>query len=193
MSRSLPKVLSQSEQDDFLNQFNFRYQTPHRNYLMCRVMIDAGLRVSEVVSLKPEHLNVEDGELIVREGKGAKDRKVWINDELMNGIQEWIEDRRPESDYVFPTRDGGKIDTSYMRRMVKRIAEKAGVSEADKVSPHTLRHTFATDFYRETKDLRMLQKLLGHENISTTEIYTHIVDEDAKEAMRNFRETEKIA
>lgn len=189
MGRKLPKVLSEDERDAFLAQFNDRYKTPHRNRLMCRVMLEAGLRVGEVVALEPEHLDMQTCKLTVREGKGAKDRTVWIGEDLRDAIGEWLERRAedyPESPYLFPNNNGGQVDTSYMRRMVKRTAREADVREAEKVSPHTLRHTFATELYRETKDLRLVQKALGHEDVSTTQIYTHIVDEDLEEAMRNF-------
>jgi integrase/recombinase XerD len=192
MSRKLPKVLDDQEKERFLDQFNKRYQSPHRNFVMCKLMLDTGLRVSEVTGLKMDHIDWADHGIIVREGKGAKDRKVWFSDEMENMLREWIE-RKPDSDYLFPTNSGGEIDHGYLRRMVKKTAKKSDVSEAEKVSPHTLRHTFATDFYRETKDLHTLQNLLGHENIETTEIYVHLVDEDAKEAVRNFRKESKVA
>lgn len=196
MGRKLPKVLTEDERDAFLDQFNTRYKTPHRNRLMCRVMLEAGLRVGEVVALKPEHLDMQTCKLTVREGKGAKDRTVWIGEDLRDAIGEWLERRAedyPESLYLFPNNNGGPVDTSYMRRMVKRTAREADVREAEKVSPHTLRHTFATELYRETKDLRLVQKALGHEDVSTTQIYTHIVDEDLEEAMRNFGTAESRA
>ena len=153
---------------------------------MLRLMLEDGLRVGEVVALRPEHLDMTTCKLTVREGKGSKDRTLWINDELRDEIGAWLE-RRPESPYLFPTRDGNQVQTRYMRAMVKRLARQAEVDEADRVSPHTLRHTFATDLLRETKNLRLVQKALGHADISTTQIYTHIVDEELEEALRTFR------
>ncbi len=79
------------------------------------------------------------------------------------------------------------MQTRYLRCLVKRLARKAQIPEAEKVSPHTLRHTFATDLYRETKNLRLVQKALGHASVATTQIYTHIVDEELEEALRCFR------
>lgn len=99
--------------------------------------------------------------LMVREGKGAKDRTLWISDDLRDLIGEWLE-RRPASEWLFPTREGTQLDTRYLRATVKRYAEKAGIPEWEKVSPHTLRHTFATDLYRETKNIRLAQKALTH-------------------------------
>ncbi len=111
---------------------------------------------------------------------------LWISEGLRDEIGEWLE-RRPESPYLFPTRDGSRLSTRYLRHLVSRLSERAGIAEADKVSPHTLRHTFATDLYRETKNLRLVQKALGHASIQTTEVYTHIVDEELEEALRSFR------
>ncbi len=187
MARRLPKVLTGEEQAAVLILLNRRYPTPHRNLCMIRLMLDAGLRVGEVVALKPEHLNMTTCQLMVREGKGAKDRVLWIRDDLRDLIGDWL-GRRPESDWLFPTRDGGKVQTRYLRALVKRLALKAGVAEARKVSPHSLRHTFATDLLRKTKNIRLVQKTLGHASLSTTMIYTHIYDGDVEEAMRGRSE-----
>lgn len=183
---TLPKVLTTAEQNGLLAELNTRYTTPHRNLCMLRLMLEAGLRAGEVVALRPDHLDMQTCRLIVREGKGAKDRTLWISDDLRDLIGEWLQ-RRPKSEWLFPTRNGTQVQTRYLRAMVTRLARKAGIAEADKVSPHTLRHTFATDLLRETKNLRLVQKALGHASISTTQIYTHIVDEELEEAMRSLR------
>jgi site-specific recombinase XerD len=146
-------------------------------------MLEAGLRAGEVVALRPDHLDMRTCRLLVREGKGAKDRVLWVTDDLRDLIGVWLA-RRPASDWLFPTRDGGQINTRYLRTMVKQYAVKAGVSEADRVTPHVLRHTFATDLLRETKNIRLVQKALGHSDVSTTMIYTHVFDEELEEALR---------
>jgi site-specific recombinase XerD len=185
-ARKLPKVLSKDEQRRLLNQFNTRYPSSHRNLCMIRVMLDTGLRAGEVVALEPDHLDMMTQKLVVREGKGAKDRILWINVNLRDLIGDWLE-RRPESPWLFPTRHGTKVQTRYLRSMVSRYAKKAGIAEVEKVSPHTLRHTFATDLYRETSNIRLVQKALGHANLATTMIYTHIVDEALESAMTSLR------
>ncbi len=187
MARRLPKVLTSEEQAAVLALLNTRYPTPHRNLCMIRLMLEAGLRAGEVVALKPEHLDMASCRLMVREGKGAKDRVLWIRDDLRDLIGDWL-GRRPESEWLFPTRDGGQVQTRYLRALVKRLALKAGVAEARKVSPHSLRHTFATDLLRKTKNIRLVQKTLGHASLSTTMIYTHIYDGDVEEAMRGLSE-----
>ncbi len=181
--RRLPKVLSASETASLLDQFNTRYPTPLRNLCLVRVMLEAGLRVGEVVALKPEHLDMTTCKLVVREGKGAKDRVLWIGDDLRDLVGTWLE-RRPESVWLFPTRERGQVQTRYVRQMVKRVERRAGVSEVERVSPHALRHSFATTLYSETTNIRLVQKALGHADLSTTMIYTHIVDGELEAAMR---------
>ena len=183
---SLPKTLTREEQQRFMKEFNTRYPTPHRDLCMTRLMLDSGLRAGEVVALKPEHLDMTTCRLLIREGKGSKDRVLWITSNLRDLIGEWLQ-RRTESPWLFPTRNGSKLDSSHLRRMVKRYARRAGISEVERVSPHTLRHTFATDLYKETKNIRLVQKALGHSDLSTTMIYTHIVDEDLEAALKGLR------
>ena len=182
-TKNLPKILSEEEQSRLLAQFNTRYPTPLRNLCLVRLMLEAGLRVGEAVAMKPEHLDMRTCRLMVREGKGAKDRVLWIGDDLRDLIGAWLE-RRPESLWLFPTRLGTKVHTRDVRAVVKRMARRAGIAEADRVSPHTLRHTFATDLYGETTNIRLVQKALGHADLSTTMIYTHVVDADLEAALR---------
>jgi len=89
------------------------------------------------------------------------------------------------------TKEGGKLDPRYIQRMVKRYAAKAGI-EKD-ITPHTLRHSFATDLYRETSKIRLVQKVLGHSDLSTTMIYTHIFDEELESALKSFRQATAVA
>lgn len=182
-TKKLPKVLSEEEQRAFLAEFNTRYDSPLRNLCLVRLMLEAGLRVGEVVALKPEHLDMTTCRLVVRQGKGAKDRVLWISDDLRDLVGEWLE-RRPDSPWLFPTRKGTQVSTRYVRAMVKRTARKAAVQEAAKVSPHTLRHTFATDLLQETGNLELVRRALGHADVSTTQIYCHLTDAELEGALR---------
>jgi integrase/recombinase XerD len=184
--KKLPKVLTQEEQTALLAQFNTRYNSPLRNKAMVALMLATGLRASEVVALRPEHIDFRACKLTVREGKGARDRVLWFGTETRDLLDEWFA-RRPDSEFVFCSRDGGQLDTRYLRSMLKREACNAGISECEKVSPHTLRHTFATDLLRETNNLRVVQAALGHADISTTTIYTHLVNGEVEQAMKNLR------
>lgn len=186
MGRKLPKVLSPDEQRRLLSQFTYRYDSSLRNACIVRIMLDTGLRAGEVVALRPEHLDMRTCKLIVREGKGAKDRTLWMKSQLRDLIGKWLE-RRVDSCWLFPTRSGKKLSTRYLRQMIKTYAAKARIAELKKVSPHTLRHTFATDLYRETNNIRLVQKALGHSDLSTTMLYTHIVDDELEGALKSFR------
>ncbi len=184
--KRLPKVLTPAEQETLLAQLNPRYESPHRNLVMLELMLATGLRAGEVVALRPEHLDLDTCRLIVREGKGARDRFLWFSDEVRDALTRWLE-RRPESSYLLSSRHGSQLSTRYLRAVVSRLARRAEIAEADKVSPHTLRHTFATDLYRETRDLRLVQAALGHASVQTTEVYTHLVNGEVEEALRRLR------
>jgi integrase/recombinase XerD len=185
----LPKILTEAETTSLLEQPNKRYYGPHRDYLYMRVMLKAGLRASEAVSLRPEHIDLMSGKLMVREGKGAKDRTLWIGEEMLSELQDWMDRRKAkagDSKYLLPTSKGTKVATSHLRRSVKRYARDADIEEVDRVSPHTLRHTFATRLYRSAGKVRMVQKALGHSDLSTTMIYTHVVDEELETALKEL-------
>jgi site-specific recombinase XerD len=129
------------------------------------------------------------GKLTVREGKGAKGRTLWVGEDLLGELREWTDRRAGEAQssiYILPTRKGTEVATSHLRRSLKRYAQKADIKEVDRVSPHTLRHSFATRLYRETNNIRMVQKALGHSDLSTTMIYTHVVDEELEGAMKGL-------
>jgi len=190
----LPKILTERETERLLGEPNLRYFGPHRDYLFMRLMLQTGLRSAEAVSLRPEHVNMTTSKLNVREGKGAKDRTLWMGEELRGELGEWME-RRSEvtagaeataTGRLLPTRKGTTVATSHLRRSVKRYARKAELPEVERVSPHTLRHTFATRLYRETGKIRTVQKALGHSDLSTTMIYTHVVDEELETAMKGL-------
>lgn len=185
--KSLPKILTPDEQERFLAEFNTRYPTPHRDLCLCRLMLEAGLRVGEAVALRPEHIEMNSGQVTVREGKGAKDRIVWIGEDLRDLIGSW-RSRRPDSAYLFPTRTGKRLDPSHLWRRVRKAARRAEINEAEKVSPHTLRHTFATDYLRQTGNLELVRKALGHADISSTQIYIHLCDTEHEAAMLAFAE-----
>ena len=184
---TLPKFLTDEEVENLLDELNPRYFTPHRDRLYFRLMLATGLRVSEAVALKTEHVDLNSGRINVREGKGAKDRVVYVGNGLLDDLREWM-DRRPESEYLLPTSKGTKVHPSHLRQSIKRYAEKADIDELDRVSPHTLRHTFATKLYRETGKIRKVQKALGHSDISTTMVYTHLVDGELESDMTGLWE-----
>jgi len=189
MGRKIPEVLTPTEQEALLAQPTPRYLTGQRNRVMLRLMLDTGLRLSEAIHLRWKDIDLNSGKVMVRQGKGAKDRTLWTGEQNLGALVAWRVRQASECaggpQNVFTTKAGGKLDPRYIQRMVKRYAAKAGI-EKD-VHPHTLRHTFATDLYRETTNIRLTQKALGHANLATTQIYTHIVDEELEGALKSFR------
>lgn len=186
--RRLPTVLTPQEEDALLGRF-LPANTPLRlrNLVMVRLMLNAGLRASEVVNLKRRDLELTEGKLMVRQGKGGKDRTLWIGDDDLALLRQWLEARPPglRNDYVFVTGKGRKVPDRFLRYLVKRKAAEAGIDKD--IHPHTLRHSFATDLLRATGNIRLVQKALGHASIATTEIYLHIHDEELMQAMKEMR------
>jgi site-specific recombinase XerD len=188
----LPEVLTESEQLALLQQPNPGCLTGLRNLCLLTLMLNTGLRASELLNIKTRDIDWDSGKLMVREGKGKKNRILWMGEEDLSLLSLWMERKAklPESELVFTTCDGKLISDRYLRRMVKRLAKKAGIPKD--IHPHTLRHTFATDLLRQTKNLRLTQKALGHAQITSTQIYTHIVDEELEEALKTFRTSSKL-
>ena len=188
--RRLPEVLTDDERRRLLDQPNLKAPTGLRHHCMMRLMVNLGLRASEVLNLESGDIDWTSGKLHLKQGKGAKDRILWLNDGDLDVLGRWKQVRAELVGHLvgplFSTLKGGRIDARQLRATVKRLARKAGI-EKD-VHPHKLRHTFATDLYRTTKNLRITQKALGHAHVSTTEIYTHIADDEVEDALKSFRE-----
>ena len=181
----LPVILEIDEAKKLLDVPNKRYPTGVRNKAMLSVMLNMGLRVSEVSNLKFRDVSINKKKLRVVNGKNGKDRDLVIPGYTLELLERWVVIRL-ESDYFFTTLDGSKVVTRYIQDMVRRYRER---SEIDKnVTPHTLRHTFATQFYRQTKDIETLRKILGHSDISTTQIYVTLANIDVENAMNGFKE-----
>jgi len=183
--KKLPRVLTDPEARALIEAFNPRYDAGVKNRCLVRLMLEAGLRVSEVVGLKPADLDMQSCRLLVKDGKGGKDRVLWISEDLRDRVGEW-KARRPKSDWLFPTRTGQKTSPRSVRRTVKTYSHRAALVNADEISPHTLRHTFATRLLRRSGNIRMVQKALGHADLSTTMLYTHIVDDELEDAMKQM-------
>lgn len=183
--RKIPEVLVGDELDRLLAQPSTRYPTGKRNLALMGIMADAGLRVSEALHLEARDVDFNSGKIKVRQGKGDKDRVLWTGERTLAWLQAWIDVRPPGKGPLFTTLEGARLQSRYVRAMVKRYATKAGIDKD--VHPHTLRHTFGTDLFRKTKDIRLVQKMLGHADLSSTMIYTHIIDDDAEVAMKALR------
>lgn len=184
MARTLPDTLNNKEKASLLSQPNKQAPTGLRDLAMIKLMLNAGLRASEVLSILLEDIDWVSGKLHIKHGKGQKDRIVWVNEEDLDILRKW-KIIKPNSFLLFTTLKGNNINDRYLRAMVKRRANKAGVTKD--VHPHLLRHTFATDLLRSTKNIRLVQKALGHVSLSSTMIYTHIYDEELETALKSFR------
>jgi len=182
--KNLLVILEPEEAQNLLRQPNKRYPTGLRNKVMMSLMLHCGLRISEVINLRPSNINLTKGKLGVENGKGNKDRDLAIPEYLTDLLDSWCK-KRPESSFFFSTLKGKKLSIRYLQQMVKRYAQKAGINK--KISPHVLRLTYATQYYRQTKDIETLRHILGHSDISTTTIYITLVDIDVENGMKSFK------
>ncbi len=173
----LPEVLSTEEIDRMEAAIDLSKWEGQRNKAIIELLFSCGLRVSELVNLKFNDIFERDKFLRII-GKGDKERLVPISDSALHEIKLWLYDRnlmkiKPgEQEYVFLNRRGTHLTRTMILIMIKRTADDAGITKT--VSPHTLRHSFATELLKGGADLRAIQEMLGHENIKTTQIYTHI-------------------
>lgn len=173
----LPEVLSTDEVDRLEASIDLSKWEGHRNRAIIEVLFSCGLRVSELVNLKLTDLYVDEQYVHVM-GKGSKERLVPISQKALDELSLWFSVRRMmkikpgEEDYVFLNRRGAHLTRVMILIMIKQQAALAGIKKT--ISPHTLRHSFATALLEGGADLRVIQALLGHESIGTTEIYTHI-------------------
>jgi len=177
LGEHLPEVLSAQEVDMLEASIDLSRWEGHRNRAIIEVLFSCGLRVSELVSLRLSQLYLDEQYLRVL-GKGSKERLVPISPKAVSELQLWFHDRRlmtikpGHEDYVFLNRRGTHLTRVMILLMVKQQATAAGIQKT--ISPHTLRHSFATALLEGGADLRAIQAMLGHESIATTQLYTHI-------------------
>ena len=202
----LPKVIRKQvtflhydEVEDMLAQIDVSTESGLRDRAIIELLYSGGLRVSELVGLNRDSINLERREFMVR-GKGSKDRPIFISKSAAEKVQDYLDARTDSLPALFlnNSRNTQAVDTSgnYRRitaRSVERIVEKyarlAGITKH--VSPHTLRHSFATDLLMNGADLRSVQSMLGHSDISTTQIYTHVTDAHLREIHEKFHSETK--
>lgn len=177
LGEHIPEVLSVEEVDMLIAAIDLSEPEGQRNKAIIEVLFSCGLRVSELVALRLSDLHLEEGYLRIV-GKGNKERLVPISSRAVQELKYWYIDRnvlkiKPgEEDFIFLNRRGAHLTRTMILIMIKRMALKAGIKKT--VSPHTLRHSFATALLEGGADLRSIQVMLGHEKIATTEIYTHL-------------------
>jgi integrase/recombinase XerD len=173
----LPEVLTVQEIDSIIGAIDLSKSEGQRNKAIIEVLYGSGLRVSELTGLQMSKLYMDEGYMLV-EGKGSKQRLVPMSPQAMKQILLWKTDRnlmtikKGNEDILFLNRRGSKLTRAMIFTIVKELAMSAGIRK--KVSPHTFRHSFATHLLENGANLRAIQQLLGHESITTTELYTHI-------------------
>ena len=184
LPRSLPKSLNEQEVESLLNAPNTLDSIGLRDRAMLELLYASGLRVSELVDVKVNEVSTQDGVVRVT-GKGSKTRLVPMGQEAADWIDQYLKDSRPKilkgqmTDAMFATKRGGAMTRQAFWYLIKRYALVAGITKH--MSPHVLRHAFATHLLNHGADLRVVQMLLGHADISTTQIYTHVARERLKQ------------
>jgi integrase/recombinase XerD len=184
IGRSLPKSLTEEEVESLLSAPVVSDPLGNRDRAMLEVLYATGLRVSELVNLRHGQVNINQGVIRIL-GKGNRERLIPLGEEAMRWLTEFASGARGEillerqTDYLFPTRRGDRMTRQAFWHIIKRYARKSGI--AKELSPHTLRHAFATHLLNHGADLRVVQMLLGHSDLSTTQIYTHVARERLKE------------
>lgn len=189
LGKKLPEVLSVDEIDKLLAGIDLSRKEGQRNKAMLETLYSCGLRVSELTGLKLSHCYFKEEYLLI-EGKGSKQRLVPISQKAMREISLWLIDRnllpkqKNQEDFVFLNRRGYKLSRSMVFKIIKEQALLAGINK--NIGPHTLRHSFATHLLEGGANLRVIQQMLGHENIQTTEIYTHLDSAYLRQQLMEF-------
>ncbi len=176
VEKALPTFLNFGEIEQLLNSIYNK-----RDLSIIRLLYASGLRVSELVHL--DQGSIEGTVIRVKSGKGKKDRIAYVDEGTLTLIQEYLQGRKDENSALFVNRRGKRLTDRYIEIIVKRYAKIAGIKK--KVTPHTLRHTFATHLLQNRANIVVIKDLLGHASLSTTQIYTHVTDEYKKEIYEN--------
>lgn len=172
-AKSLPKILSKEEIRELFKATKFG-----RNRLMLQFMYGSGCRVSEVVKLKVSDINFKERTAIIRGGKGNKDRMIILSKDWLKDLKRYLEKKKIKTENVFTKKNGKNISTDTVQRIVKKAALVAEIHKH--VTPHCLRHSYATHLLESGTNIRYIQSLLGHSNLNTTQIYTNVANEQLK-------------
>ena len=191
-TKSLPKSLNEKEVQDLISAVDWQSEeTPNkrrskiRDKVILALLYSTGLRISELTGLISRDIDFEERTIRVR-GKGEKDRIVLFDEKTRDLLMEYLDLRQSDSEYLFVNRQDNKLSTRYVQIMIKKYADKAGIKK--KVTPHVLRHSFATHLLKNGVDIRVIQQLLGHSSLATTQIYTSVDMDTIKILYDNARE-----
>ncbi len=185
--------LASEELESLAKQPNINKPAGLRDRAIIELLFSSGLRVSELVNLNKGDINLKRGEFVVR-GKGGKDRPVFVSPDAADWVEKYLQERQDNLPALFVSYSGSKkpsnsgnfrrLNARSIQRLIARYAKLAGITKH--VSPHTLRHSFATNLLTNGADLRSVQAMLGHSNVSTTQIYTHVTDPHLKKVHEKF-------
>jgi len=196
--KKLPVILEPKEVESLMRIPNKRYLSGKRNLAVLSLMLNMGLRVSEVSKLKSGNVNLTENKLRIVEGKGGVDRDLIIPFYTSELLKEWKK-VKPKSEWFFTTikdvkdrgrfntKKGGQFKITNIQAMVKKYSKRADINNKQ-VSPHVLRHTFATNFIKQGGNVMHLKEILGHASVSTSQIYITLALKDVKDAMLKFKE-----
>ena len=182
LDKKLPKYLNFEETERLLNAFNIDTIEGIRDSLILEILYSTGIRVSELVNIKCSDISLSNKTIIVN-GKGSKQRIVYFGEKCLKKLELYMKKSYNElnvnnAEYLLLSKTGKKLNDRTVREIMDRASSIAGIKM--KISPHVLRHTFATHMLSDGADLRTVQELLGHENLSTTQIYTHLTNEEIR-------------
>jgi integrase/recombinase XerD len=189
LDKELPNHLTYEEVNKILSIIDMSNPSDSRNHLLFNTLFDTGLRISEALNLTINDINLNSMSLIVM-GKGSKSRVVLISEQLKKEISSYMAETRPillndkRSNYLFLNLKGGRMSRTQAFLKLKEYALKANINKP--ISPHTLRHSFATALLDNNADLRTIQTLLGHADINTTQIYTHVSKKGLQKAYQSY-------
>ncbi len=169
----LPSVLNKKEVETLINNIKNK-----RNRLIVSFIYSSGARVSEVVNLKIQDINFKEKTGLIRAGKGKKDRIIILSRDWLKEYKKLLDKRKIQSEFLFAKKNGSPLSTDTIQNIIKKAKEESGIRK--KVTPHTLRHSFATHMLEKGENIRNIQELLGHSNLNTTQIYTHVSTEQLK-------------
>ena len=176
--KKLPRFLEESEAKHLLDSVDIKKKNGARDLAVLELLYSTGMRVGELSGLKVKDMDLENA--IVRVfGKGSKERLVPVGSKAVEAVSAYLESRTQDSEWLFTNDKGGQLDQRMVRFLVDKQVKAASLSK--NISPHSLRHSFATHLLNHGADLRSVQELLGHSNLTTTQIYTHVTTERLKE------------
>ena len=187
LDKNLPKIVHSEDLEKLLNTPDLSIPLGIRDFAILETLYSTGVRVSELINIKISDINFYDKNIKIL-GKGNKERYVLFGSVLNEKLNNYLKNSRSKliknnTDYLFLNKNGNKLTARGVEKIIDNLVKKSGLNY--KISPHTLRHTFATDMLTGGADLKTVQELLGHENLATTQIYTHISNEHLREVYLN--------